>query len=139
MLKIVPKDAAEYGFKDPIPFYVMLFSSLARFESDFDPKETYTENFTDAKGKKVLSRGLFQVSIESANQKAYNCGIKNAEDLHDPYTNMRVAVTIANYWIVRDGSIAGGIRGAWRGMARYWHPFRNPEGVAAIKKNTRSL
>jgi hypothetical protein len=105
-------------------YWVYLLSRLARFESSHDPSVSYEENFNDAQGNRVISRGLLQLSKESAN--GYGCGIGDATELHDPETNIRCGVRILNRWVAeRDGVIAARINGQWRGAARYWSPFRD--------------
>jgi Transglycosylase SLT domain len=104
-------------------FYVALLAELARYESNFDPSVRYTESFTDNSGQRVISRGLLQISQESAN--GYGCAITNAEQLHDPTTNISCAVRIVARWVERDGVIAGYSAGAWRGASRYWSPLRD--------------
>jgi len=104
-------------------FYVSLLAELARYESNFDPSVTFTESFSDASGRRVVSRGLLQLSQESAN--GYGCGISDAQQLHDPETNIRCAVRILGRWVERDGVISGYNAGAWRGASRYWSPFRD--------------
>lgn len=115
-------------------FFVMLFSSLAKYESGFKPSSTYTEAFPDAKGNRVVSRGLFQLSIESVNGARYKCGIKKAEELHDPKTNIICAVKVANALVKENNVVASGSAGAWKGMARYWSPFRTATKREAIMK-----
>jgi len=117
-------------------FFVMLFSSLARFESGFDPKETYEEGFNDSKGKPVISRGLFQVSVESLGGYKFKT---TASELHDPLINIRAMLTVANRWLVKDECIAGGKTDEWLGLARYWSVFRKAHRIAAIRKNTNAL
>lgn len=117
-------------------FFVMLFSSLARFESGFKPETTYKEGFNDSKGKPVISTGLFQVSVESL----AGYGFKTTQErLKNPFTNIDAMLVIANRWLTRDGRISGGSKGAWRGMSRYWAPFRKPLRIMAIRKNTNAL
>jgi len=77
-------------------------SIMAKYESGFKPETKYTESFKDAKGQLIISRGLFQLSIESANQSAYKCGIKQAEELHDPFVNITCMVKIAHHWLNKD-------------------------------------
>jgi len=127
---LIGKHAGACG--ERLPFYVMLFSSLARYESSFNPKATYLEKFPDAKGNRVLSQGLFQLSKESANQARYGCGINKPEELLDPKTNIVCAVKIATELISQNGVVAGGSSGAWKGMARYWSPFRDSAKRKAI-------
>lgn len=96
---------------------IQTISIMAKFESGFKPETSYKEGFNDSKGKAVISRGLLQISQESANQSAYACGIKKAEDLHDPKVNLECAVKIAVYWINKDQVFFGGEK---LGLGRYW-------------------
>ena len=97
--------------------------ALTQFESGYDPTRSYTEPFNDSAGRPVISRGLLQISQESAN--GYGCGITDANQLHDPRTNLQCGLKIASRWVKRDGVVAGGQNRNWLGMARYWSPFRN--------------
>lgn len=117
-------------------FFVMLFSSLARFESGFKPETTYREDFADSNGDSVISTGLFQVSVESLGGYGFKT---TKEKLKDPYTNIDAMLVVANRWLVRDGCIAGGGKGAWRGMARYWSVFRKHDRIEVIRENTNAL
>ena len=105
-------------------FWVGLLSIVARPESNFKPETTYTENFNDAHGKKVVSRGLLQISFESANQKKYSCGIKQAEELHDPKVNLTCGVKILDAWVNTDKIIATYVGQSPRGGGRYWSTLR---------------
>ena len=129
------KDWSQLSREDKAEFYVGLISSLARFESSFNPKATYKENFRDGHGDFVISRGLLQISKESAN--LYGCGIEKAEELHDPSTNLTCGVRILSRWVERDGVIQGGGTGAWRGAARYWSPFRKADRIAKMAAFTK--
>jgi len=121
-------------------FWAGLLSIVARPESNFKPETTYTESFSDAKGKKVVSRGLLQISIESANQKKYSCGIKKAEDLHDPAINVTCGVKILDAWVTSDNIIATYGNGPSRGGGRYWSTLRErKKHLLEITKFTRSL
>ena len=105
-------------------FWAGLFSIMARPESNFNPAATYVEpDIKDSAGANVISRGLLQISQESANSKAYSCGIVRAQDLHDPAINLRCGARILAYWVKRDGSIAAISKPA-RGGARYWSVLR---------------
>jgi hypothetical protein len=100
-------------------------SALTRFESNFDPSVEFTEpNIFNAQGNRVISRGLLQISRESAN--GYGCGIANEQQLHDPATNLACAVRIMNRLVPRD-DVIGSTASPWRGMAAYWSPFRRPD------------
>lgn len=116
--------------------WVMMISALARFESGFKPEVTYTEAFADSSGKKVISRGLLQISQESAN--GYGCGIKDAKQLHDVQTNLSCGVRILNKWVVQDGVVSS--KGApWKGAPRYWSPFRKVDRTNAIRAKVKQV
>jgi hypothetical protein len=104
-------------------FWVYLVSAMSELESGHNPDSKYTENFTDAHGRRVVSRGLLQISIESGN--GYGCGFKNEQELHDPYKNLACGLRILNRWIGKDGVISGKSGSSWRGGARYWAVLRN--------------
>lgn len=99
-------------------YYTWLISFMSKFESSHNPKVQYRENFRDGHGDLVISRGLLQLSKESAN--LYGCNIKDANELHDPRTNIHCAVRILNRWIVRDKVIANEKLGG----GRYWSVLR---------------
>jgi hypothetical protein len=141
LLANVPSDVGAYcpryaqaNSEDRRAFWVGLMSALARFESDFDPSVTFTEpDVIDAQGNRVISRGLLQISQESAN--GYGCGIADAQQLHDPATNLACAARIMNRLVTRDG-VTGTISSPWRGMAAYWSPFRRPDRRADMQQWT---
>lgn len=127
----VPSDVAKFcptyeklEATERTQFWVGLLSAMARPESDFDPHKAYKENFKDSQGEWVISRGLLQLSQESAN--LYGCKIKQAEKLHDPAVNLNCAVRIMGRWVKRDGVIAtykpDGNKA--RGGGRYWSVLR---------------
>lgn len=141
LLMEAPKDADKYckGFgsmtyEQRKQCFIGLISSMARFESNFTPSQSYTEDFNDAKGKKVVSRGLLQLSIESG--KSYGCELKTAQDLHDPKANLRCAVRILNRWIPKDKYIGT----AKLGGARYWSVLRDTsKSQAKVRAKTLAL
>lgn len=96
-------------------------SIVAKYESSFNPKTEFQENFKDSKGNWVISRGLFQLSIESANQKAYGCGFKTEQEIHEPLKNISCAVKIVNHWANKDLVFFGGEK---LGLGRYWSVCR---------------
>jgi len=138
LLTGAPADVNEYcpnffrltrgGKKD---FWIYLLSSIAQFESGFRPELSYTEDFTDSNGQLVVSRGLLQLSIESA--RAYGCVLPSAQDLHDPLKNLQCGMRILNRWVGRDGVIRAQEGGAWRGGARYWSVLRRDQQYQSIK------
>lgn len=143
-----PKDIADFcpGYrassrKARARFWVGLLSAVARPESHFDPASRYRESFTDSTGQRVISRGLLQISFESANQEAYGCAIRRARDLHQPAVNLRCGVKILSYLVSRDGVIATYREDdSARGGGRYWSTLRQASpSFGEIQSFTREL
>ena len=110
-------------------FWVGLLSAMARPESNFKPATKFTESFPDSSGRKVISRGLLQISIESANQSRYGCNIKKAEDLHIPAVNLACSVKILSAWVRSDNVIATYKTDRENmGGGRYWSVLRESQG-----------
>lgn len=131
LTKVVPTDIDKFcpayktkGEADRTIFWTGLISIIARPESNFKPETVYTESFADSKGRKVVSRGLLQISIESANQKRYSCAIAKSEDLHDPKTNITCGVKILDAWVKEDSAIATYSGQKPIGGGRYWSTLR---------------
>lgn len=106
-------------------FWVGLVSITARPESNFKPETAYLEKtIFDKDDKKVISRGLLQISQESAD--GYGCNIKDAKELHDPATNLSCGVKILSKLITRDQIIGtyGSNSGKSTGGGRYWSVLR---------------
>lgn len=142
LLDAVPKDAKKFcpnfdNLKqdERIDFWLQLISALAEKESSFRSHLSYREGFRDKYGNRVVSRGLLQLSKFSS--RLYGCPIRSDSDLHDPETNLLCGLKIMKRWIQHDKVIAGGGPGAWRGLARYWGPFRTKK-LASIRANVRS-
>jgi len=138
-----PKDVAAYcanyenlSLADRKNVWVYFLSAMTELESSHKPETRFTEAFDDAQGNKVISRGLLQLSIESGN--GYGCGLKNAEELHDPLVNLNCGLRILNRWIGRDGVISGKEGTAWRGGARYWAVLRHEKHLVRIKEWTQA-
>jgi hypothetical protein len=141
MLTVVPEDIEEFcpaysrlARQKQVAFWVYLLSSITQFESNFKPETSYQENFRDANGNYVISRGLLQLSIESGN--GYGCAFRSASDVHDPLQNLSCGIRILNRWVSRDKQIAGKSGSAWQGGARYWSVLRTADRVASIKSFT---
>lgn len=122
-------------------FWVGLLSAMAKPESNFKPHRFYREKFRDSKGLQVVSRGLLQISIESANQKRYGCDIPYAAKLHDPAVNLRCGVKILSKWVSTDGIIAKHNKArSHKGASRYWSTLRPQHGhLRSIANFTRNL
>lgn len=121
-------------------FWVGLLSAMSGPESNFRPASFYQERFHDRKGKPVVSRGLLQISQESANQQRYGCDIRHPALLHDPVINLACGVRILSLWVKRDQLIASPAGSAPKGGGRYWSTLRHSNGkTAQISDFTRSL
>ena len=118
-------------------FWISFLAAITRFESFFNPEVKYKENFKDRHGDYIISRGLLQLSIESA--LGYRCEIDYAEQLHDPKTNLKCAIKIINRWIKKDGVISVKLNKAWRGAARYWSTLRRKKTLNKIKDKTAEM
>ncbi len=141
-----PKDIESYcsrylylDSESRVKFWVGLLSVMAEFESDLNPQTRYTETLRDSQNQRVVSRGLLQISIESANQQRYSCKIRAAEDLHDPAINIGCGTKILSSWVARDGVVASS-GGEHRGGARYWSVLRSTNSAATkIRNQTNQL
>lgn len=144
MLTLAPADASDFcpnyaslSREDRKAVWVQLISAMAVKESDLDPTQTYVENFKDSSKNRVKSRGLLQLSFESA--QAYGCEVSKPEDLHNSALNLRCGVKILDHWISQDGVIASKAKDSWRGGARYWSVLRNPQKRKFIFDSTGAL
>lgn len=148
LVQLIPADVQNYcpsyarlTQKQRGQFWVALFSAMAKPESNFKPHSFYQEKFNDGKGRPVISRGLLQISHESANQPRYACGVTQPQSLHDPKVNLSCGVKIMSKWVKTDGVIS---QPHWsavpKGGARYWSTLRPQRGkVQSIAGFTRTL
>ena len=148
LVKLVPTDVqsfcplyASLKQQERSQFWVALFSAMAKPESNFKPQSFYQEKFKDGKGRRVVSRGLLQISHESANQPRYACDVTHPQALHDPKVNLSCGVKIMSKWVQTDGVIS---QPRWskdpKGGARYWSTLRPQHGkVQSIANFTRQL
>jgi hypothetical protein len=147
LIRLNPSDITQFcpnypklAKPDRRKFWVGLLSAMSKPESNFKPEAAYRERFKDAKGKPVVSRGLLQISIESANQKRYDCDIRHPALLHDPVVNLACGVRILAKWVGTDGVIASRSPQLHQGGGRYWSTLRAQNGkVSAIADFTRGL
>jgi hypothetical protein len=128
----MPRDAASFcpnysrmSRSDRNVFWAHLVVAMAKRESSYKPDMQYKESFKDAKGRYVISRGLLQISQESAN--SYGCRIDPASELHFPEINLSCGLKIIERWVVRDGQ-AMGSPGKNVGCGRYWSVCRSSSG-----------
>lgn len=143
--KTTPADAVEFcprypelGYSQRKQFWVGLLSAMSGPESNFRPASRYQERFIDRQGRPVVSRGLLQISQESANQQRYGCDIRHPSLLHDPLINLSCGVRILARWVSQDGLIAS--NHSPKGGGRYWSTLRHQNGkTAQIRDFTRAL
>ncbi len=144
LLEKTPQDATKFcpnfeklNREERVLFWMRLMTVLMAFESEYNPKKTYddTKNVKNAKGQ-ILSSGLLMMSHESVMPDYYDCHMispvkaQGDKDLLDPKKNMACAVRMFNHWITYDGIIADRSENAkgevvWKGLPRYWGPFRH--------------
>lgn len=109
------------------PCAKQLLSIIAKRESNFKT-DTKFEEGGHLEG--VTSRGLFQISKDSANQSAYGCSITNAQQLHDPNTNIKCAVKILAYQAKKTGTLIDGAKG---GCGAYFSVCRDKPGKGSYE------
>lgn len=129
LTKFTPQDAKDFALEPTKPeHWARLLVEMAKWESNWKPTTTYTEAFTDAKGRRVISTGLLQVSVES--MAGIGCKVTQAE-LLTPERNIQCAVKAFAHYVRRDQRIAGLGPGRWRGGARYWAVMRGHNDYTA--------
>jgi hypothetical protein len=110
-------------------FWSTLLAVMSIYESGIRPGTSYDEGQTDANLDGVVSRGLVQMSYNSAKQKRYvdnGCQLESARQLHIPHVNLRCALAAMKTLVKQDGCIACGKK---KGGAKYWSTLRNPYKV----------
>lgn len=144
LMSSVPQDIENFSknyktmnYNERLNFWAYLISIMAEKESSFRSETSYTEAFVDANGNNVISRGLLQLSIESA--RGYSCPVETGPELHDPEKNLICAVLIMRRWVLNDGVISGKQGTSWRGGARYWSVLRKTNTLDFFTSHTLPL
>lgn len=132
-------------------FWVGLISAMTRFESNFRPEVAFNEyehcrdqrcrdRMTTSDGRPVISRGLLQLSQESANGYV-GCPVPRQDELrlHEADLNLRCTVAILNRRVVRDRVINAQRDGSWVGGAAYWSVLRPGSSLTSILRYTNRL
>lgn len=126
LLSEVPADIAAWcpayvsaGPDQRAAFWAGLFSTLARFESTWNPQ---------AVGGGGQWFGLVQISPGTA--RAYDCSADSASELRDGAANLACAVQIAAETVPRDGVVAAG----GGGIAADWGPFHSVAKRAQMRE-----
>ena len=101
-----------------------LLSIMMKYESDFNTNATYAESGSLAG---VISSGLLQISIDSSNQKRYDCQTKTQSMLFDPKHNITCGVKILYSWAKQSGELITGDK--YGGCGPYWAVCRQWKSV----------
>jgi hypothetical protein len=120
LLREVPRDIAEWcpayaenGPEDRAAFWAGFISTLARYESTWNPR---------AVGGNGRWFGLMQIYPPTAEFR--DCRVQSGEGLKRGSDNLNCAVRIMNVTVPRDNAIA--VKDTrWRGVAADWGPIRN--------------
>lgn len=141
LVELCPKYASLNTGKK-VEVWANLVAKMAQRESNFKPETQYQESFKDASGQYVVSRGLLQLSQESAN--GYGCGITKATMLHDSFVNLSCGVKIIDRWVGRDkmamGRISNDTSSRNVGCGRYWAVCRPTNaGWSVIRSHISAL
>ncbi len=146
MLTSMPSDIDSYcprfrGLQrqEKIAFWVHLISAIAQKESGMDPTKEYREGFENSKQERVMSRGLLQLSLESANHPKYGCGFASEAEIEDPIKNLTCGVRILNHWMRMEPVISRGTEKEWYGASKYWGVLRTSETRSFISTKTSEL
>jgi hypothetical protein len=149
--------ADDFGSKSiqgKIQIYNSILSCLARYESNYKPETKYTESFKEKdepNSPYVVSTGIMQVSKLSC--QGYKTPIKIGHQLHGAFENLDCASRIIAKWVNTDNALYGfntcekTVNGKkvkyackpFKGMSRYWSPFRKQSRIDSIKKCVRDL
>jgi len=153
--RLVPRDVTLFcpaypglTAEERVKMWVFWMSALAEQETtNFDPKEDFEEKkgARTANGSIDVSRGLFQLSTESASNPHYGCGHQTIESLRDPVSNIQCAVKTISFLIRRDGVVGTHVSsspptatGAAKVFGTLW-PGKSNHPREAIVKITRAF
>lgn len=125
-LKMLDVDAFCPGYshlsrQEKVKWFAHFICKMSWFESKWNPLAKLAEDFKDRDGKRVESRGLMQISIESARGYGFE-GSNN--DLFDPLKNLDVTVKIMEKLIEKAERLQGAPNDKWIGVSAYWSTMR---------------
>ena len=133
--RLTPSDGKEFGLlstSDAVEFWGNILVEVSFWESGWDTKNAYTESFGDSRGVNVVSRGLFQISVESGNnRKRSDCRLTDYKQLHDAHINIWCSARIIAYFVRTDGVISKKTVTGWKGPARYFSVLRGTRDYTA--------
>ena len=102
-----------------IEFYKNLVATIITTESNWNPKDVYTEK----DGTK--SKGLCQLTASSDRSKGGKCGQLTDGNILDPKVNAECCVQMVMKYVAEDREIGSGKGKGARGIARSFGPFRD--------------
>jgi hypothetical protein len=103
-----------------IKFWCELLVAVAKFESNWNPKNVFHE----PPPLGVNSIGLLQLSLVDQTHFHLTPHIDDEDELKKPLVNLEWGVTILAHLLARDGIVASGTGNNSRGAARYWPTLR---------------
>ncbi|MBT8426215.1 MAG: lytic transglycosylase domain-containing protein [Silicimonas sp.] len=132
LLEAVPRDIGEWcpaypanDSEDRAAFWAALLSTLARYESTWNPR---------AVGGGGRWFGLMQIYPSTAEFR--DCRVQTGEALKHGPSNLNCAVRIMAITVPRDNAIS--VKdGRWRGVAADWGPIRNDWMRRDMQRYTR--
>ena len=137
LLTATPTDIAEFcpaypslGANAREDFWVSLLSRIAAHESGDDPQRVRWRAYDGAAHRPTFRRGLFQISIESAQSRAYQCPVASADELTNPMANIACAAKILDRRVAQANTIAS--------AGRYWTSMRRHTSRREIAAMTAS-
>ena len=104
----VPADGAKYGIDGTPQSWANYFTKLSEKESGYQAGQTFKESFSNSKGERVISTGLFQVSYESVRGYGVGKGLTDSQlnsSLKDPAFNAAAAIAIHEKQVLKHGKI----------------------------------
>ena len=108
--------------------------AMAQSSSGLSSRKIHTEGISDASGNLVISRGLLQISGESA--RSYRCDLSQNSDLHNDSTNIKCGLKIIQKLLGRDDEVGNGVR---RGLGRYWGTFSSASSAGRVRAKVSSV
>lgn len=119
--------------KEKTNFWALLISHISDWESRFVPLTASDEGIFDPSKRGVISSGLTQISLRSAQASCYQArgcnAIKNQTDLFDPAKNLQCAVGVMSCLSENASCLSCKQNGRWKGIAQYWSTLQTAREV----------
>ena len=118
--------------------WVHLMAGVVTYESNFKPATEYKEAFNSSNGQRVISTGLFHISISSTQQARYGCKWGSQAELRDPIKNIECSAKVISALVRENGVVTNHSGTSYRGMARYWSVMRPSGKLSQIKAKMKA-